>query len=100
MSVSPDTFPDKHPDVDRPYSIDWGKKDLQTGETIASSAWSIEGPDALLMTANLSFTSTVTTIFLSGGTLGAQYKVTNEIVTNSVPPKHLVSVKRINIRDK
>lgn len=99
MPSSPNTFTDKHPDAIRPATIDW-TEDLISPETIATSSWAVSGPDSALILTNPSATTLLATVFVSGGTLGAQYKLTNTIVTNSAPPKTLVSVKYLNVRDK
>ena len=98
MYSSPDTFPDKHPDTNRPYSITW-VDDLGAGEQISSSAWSYEGDDTALNLTSPSIAVPLTSVIISGGTLGAQYKVKNTIVTNSSPPKTIAVEKYLNIRE-
>lgn len=98
MSSSPDTFPDKHPLTDRAVSINW-IKDLVSNEKIVSSAWSYEGDDAALVLSLFSHTDNLASVFVGGGTLGAQYLLTNIVVTDTVPPKTLVSTKYLNIRE-
>lgn len=98
MIKSPDTFPDKHPDAARTATIDW-TPDLETEDTIATSTWSAIGPDSALLLTGPAIQGQVTAVRVAGGTLGAQYKITNRITTGGVPSKTLVSVKLINIRD-
>jgi hypothetical protein len=58
------------------YGIDWA--DWLDGDTIASSAWTV---DAGLTEDSDSRTATTTTVWLSGGTAGVEYKAVNQIVT-------------------
>jgi hypothetical protein len=97
MSKSPDTFDDKHPLADRPATIDW-TNDLGQADTIADSQWTFEGPDEALELYNPSISGKKTTIWMKGGTNGAQYRLTNVIKTPA-PVKTLPSVKLVNIRD-
>ena len=53
------------------------------GDTIASSSWSVSGPDALLVVDSDTNSTTVTTVYLSGGTIGVTYTVTNHVITSS-----------------
>lgn len=66
------------------YSIDWSDW-LTNGETISSNTYDIEtisgDTDALEKTAQ-SNSDTVTTVKVSGGTVGNIYKVYNTIVTS------------------
>ena len=100
MSGSPDTFPDKHPETDRAFSIDW-TKDLNAGvnEKIFSSDWEYIGDDANLTLSIPSHTDNIASIFVSGGTLMQQYLLKNTVVTDSVPPKTLVAERYLNIRE-
>jgi hypothetical protein len=99
MNPSPDTFPDKHPETTRPYGLNWAE-DLAEGDIIATSEWDIEGDDDVLTTANPTKTDTTTTVWLSGGTPGKQYRVVNKITAVGNPTKTLVTTMRINIRNK
>jgi hypothetical protein len=94
--ASPDTFPDKHPAVNRIYGIDW-VPDLPAGEIVGASAWVITGPDGNLTKSNEAKSNDKTSLWLAGGTLGAQYMITNTI-TKAPSGQTLVSVKRVNIR--
>jgi len=83
----------KDPEAVLPYSINWATKDSYLndgsasdtgwleGDTIATSAWSVTGPDALLVIDSDTNNTTTTTVVLSGGTANRTYTVTNHIVT-------------------
>lgn len=71
---------DKDPSAVLDYAIDWSDW-LQVGETIASSTWTIT-PSGLVQNTE-SETTQVATVWLSGGTDGTQYTVTNHITTSS-----------------
>jgi hypothetical protein len=83
----------KDPNAVLDYLRDWGPEVGATndgsstddgwlqGDTISSSAWSFTGPDTLLVIAGDTNTTTAATVWLSGGTAGRSYTVTNRIVT-------------------
>ena len=58
------------------YTIDW--EDWLGTDTISSSAWTCDSGITVDSSSN---TTTTTTVWLSGGTAGATYTVTNRIVT-------------------
>jgi len=66
----------KDPDALLDYVIDWS--DWLSGDTIADSEWIV--PDGLVNVDD-SFTDAATTIWLSGGTAGRKYSLTNRITT-------------------
>ena len=66
----------KDPDSTTYFTIDWSV-DLGT-DTISLSDWSIETG---ITEEDASFTDTTATIWVSGGTLGTEYLLTNRIVT-------------------
>lgn len=70
------TWPDKDPEEVLDYQIDW--TDRLDGDTIATSAWTV--PTGITQNSN-TFTTTATTIWLSGGTLDERYELTNRITT-------------------
>jgi hypothetical protein len=76
--MSPNTVSQftKDPNALLDYTIDW--TDWLDGDTIASSSWT---PDAGLTATAPSHTTTAATTWLSGGTVGATYRVTNRITT-------------------
>ena len=60
------------------YTINWTTRGLGT-DTIATSTWVVSPND--LTSSNPSNTTTTTTIWLTGGTAGNFYTVTNTITT-------------------
>ena len=72
----------KDPGATLNYGIDWQDDDtpwLATGDSIASSTWTV--PSGITKESDSS-TSTTTTIKISGGTLGAVYDLVNRITTS------------------
>lgn len=72
----------KDPDEVLDYQIDWGER-LQDAETISTSAWTITGSDSVLTEDSNSISGESTVIWLSSGTLGVRYTLTNRIVTDA-----------------
>ena len=73
----------KDPNEDLDYQVNWAER-LDPGDTIQTSIWFLEwGPDANLDLTKYPDTNTDTTanVWLSAGTLGKEYRVTNRIVT-------------------
>lgn len=74
---------DKDPAAVLDYGIDWDDEDdpwLASGETITASAWTV----ATGITKDSdSFSDTVTTVWLSGGTAGEEYDIKNTITTSA-----------------
>jgi len=83
----------KDPNAVLDYLRDWGPETgaandgsidddgwLQ-GDTISGSTWSFTGPDALLVIESSSNTTETATVWLSGGTEGRSYTVTNRVTT-------------------
>lgn len=67
---------EKDPDATLDYAKDWA---LWLGtDTIVSSAWSIPSPMSLVSQSN---TSTVATVWVSGGVAGVYYTLRNRITT-------------------
>lgn len=66
----------KDPDAVLDYTVDWGA--WLDGDTIATSDWVV--PDGITEDAATN-TTTSATIWLSGGTEGAAYRIVNRIVT-------------------
>lgn len=73
------------PNATLDYSIVW-KGWLTAGETIAGSEWDVS-PEGTLTIDDESQSTTDAIVWLTGGTLGASYLVTNTITTNSTPPR-------------
>ena len=70
----------KDPGEVKDYGFNWTEH-LGDGETITTSTWEVE--TGLTSTAfDDTHTDTHTTIWLSEGTAGTQYRVTNHVVTN------------------
>lgn len=73
----------KDPDAVLEYGFDWDDDDdpwLESGDTIATSSWSV--PSGLTAEAT-DFGDTTTKVTLSGGTAGESYNVRNRITTNN-----------------
>jgi hypothetical protein len=66
----------KDPNAVLDYYVDWTR--WLNGDTIATSVWTVT---AGLTVANDTHTTTAATVWLSGGTVGETYKVTNRITT-------------------
>lgn len=74
----------KDPQAVLDYAIDWGTEFLAATspiDTIATSTWAITGPDSSLTVDADTKTTSLATVWLSGGTLDAEYQVTNRITT-------------------
>lgn len=71
----------KDPDARLDYAQDWEK--WLDGDTITASSWilSPDNADTDLVIDTSGFTTTKTTVWLSGGTLGVKYTVTNRVTT-------------------
>lgn len=64
------------------YQIDWSKKLLvngvDTGDAVSTSSWVVES--GITKDSDTKATKT-TTVWLSGGTAGVEYTLTNRVVT-------------------
>lgn len=69
------TFP-KDPNAVLDYSVDWSR--WLDGDSIASSAWTVPIGLAKVTETN---TDTKATVWLSGGSAGQSYPVTNRVTT-------------------
>jgi len=69
----------KDPDAVLDYSVDWDA--WLSGDTITSSQWIVTGQDSDLVVDSEANSTTAATVWLSGGTLGVTYTVTNRITT-------------------
>lgn len=67
----------KDPNSILDYGFDWSDW-LDTDDTVSTSAWTV--PSGITEHSD-SKTTTTTTIWLSGGTIGRQYRIQNRIVT-------------------
>ena len=70
----------KDPDAILDYKFDWAPW-LGT-DTIATSSWTAES-GITIVPASESFDDTTTTVFISGGAAGQNYRLTNRITTNA-----------------
>ena len=66
----------KDPDSVMDFAVDWS--DWLDSDTISTSTWAV--PTGITNDTDTN-TTTVATIWLSGGTIGKQYTLTNRIVT-------------------
>lgn len=83
MSTDNNGFVQKDKDSTLDYSVDWGPL-LEEGESVASSSWTADTGitlDTTILSGN------VATVFVSGGTPGQWYALTNTVATNSAPPR-------------
>lgn len=71
----------KDPDSEEVFGINWTAylAEIADDETIASSSWTV--PSGLTEESD-SFTDTHANVKLSGGVVGATYRVTNRITTS------------------
>jgi len=72
------TWPYKDPDEILDYELDWASR-LPEGDTISTSTWIITGTG--LVKDSDSHGDDSTTVWLSAGTLGTKYVLTNRVVT-------------------
>lgn len=68
----------KDPQAVLDYSVDWTKWLDEVGDTIATSTWIV--PTGLTKVTETN-TTKLATVWLSGGTEGTNYTVTNRITT-------------------
>lgn len=80
---------EKDPSSVEPYGFDWTAylAGLGSSVTIAASTWTVQGNDAALTVSNPSVVTggKKTQMYLSGGTVGLRYTVTNRIHTTGTP---------------
>jgi hypothetical protein len=69
----------KDPNATKDYPLDWSDW-LPEGDTITSSSWIVE-EGITEVVGKTSHDDTTATIWLSGGTVGESYLVTNRITT-------------------
>ena len=86
----------KDPESILDFSVDLTNL-LQSGEAISSSDWEV---DSGITQVTETETSSVATIWLSGGTLNNQYTAKNTVVTNSTPARTFVNRIYIPITEK
>ena len=78
------------------YGVDWTDW-LDTGETIVGSVWVL--PTGLT-NAGDAFDTTKAVVYISGGSEGQEYVVTNTITTDSSPAKVEPRRFKLIIREK
>lgn len=74
------SWPAKDPQEILDYDIIWTDR-LDTDDTIVTSTWVVDPSDDALVIDSDENDNTTTKVWLSGGTLGSTYFVTNTIVT-------------------
>ena len=94
MTVTFEIF-QKDPNAQLDYVIDWSS--WLNGDTIVNSVWIVPSGIDLV---DQSFTNQNATIWLSGGTIGARYRVTNRITTSTSPARMDDRSIIIAVRDK
>lgn len=80
--------PEKTADEIKDYSIDWSCA-LAVGETIFSSTWASAGITIDSSAPTISADGKSTTVWVSGGTPGQTYVITNTIITDNSPAREL-----------
>jgi hypothetical protein len=73
----------KDPNAVLDYGFDWSDW-LQAGEIISTSTWL--NPDSITINSNAKLDKS-TVVWVSGGTPGKSYRLTNRIVTNNSPAR-------------
>lgn len=73
----------KDPQAILDYGFDWTAwlATANPDDTISASTWAVTGSDAVLTTSASTHDGQTTTVWLTAGTLGVVYKVTNHVVT-------------------
>lgn len=72
-------WPDKDPNEVNDYKRDW--TDELAGDSIVTSVWTVMSGGTDLVIVSQEFNATKTTIWLSGGSAGVTYILTNEVTT-------------------
>lgn len=68
----------KDPNATLDYQVDWSSW-MASGDTISASVWIV---DSGISQVTTTYTDMTTTIWLSGGTAGSSYNITNRITTS------------------
>jgi len=76
MAIAVQQMPDADPNDDLDYMIDWGT--WLNGDTIDTVDWSVPSG---LTSHNPTNSDTLTTIWLTGGNVGNNYRITCKITT-------------------
>ena len=72
----------KDPNEVLPYQMDWTA--WLAGDTLATSTWLVTGGGDTLIVDSDTNNATVTTVWLSGGSRGRTYIVTNRVTTTDL----------------
>jgi len=107
MSVTPGSTIPHDPAESLFYVFDWSDW-LVAAATIASSTFTLTGPDAALTKDNPDIITgsdefadaTATTVRLTGGTASKTYTLTNTVVTNESPSQTGERSVKITIRNR
>ena len=92
--MSSATLESKDPSDSKDYAIEWA--DVLVGESetaIATSTWSVSDPTGLtVLSASphapyIAASGTKAVVWVSGGTAGTRYSLTNTIVTSGATPR-------------
>ena len=119
MSSAPEFF--KPPAATLDYSVDWTAELKLAGTTIATSFWTLAcaqtdspgatslafsdsvtptfgaSPTPQFLQGGTSFGQYITTVIVSGGTLGVSYTLENVITTNQSPPRRYAQQMTITV---
>lgn len=76
-------WPKKDPQERLDYSLHWNKELTPLEDTIFTSSWRVDGPDALLLLGGDGVRDFTTYVWLEGGTDGALYQLVNTIETGA-----------------
>ena len=79
------------------YRVDWSDR-LEVGDVIVDSTWVRSGPDTALVLGVNSHDDSSTLLWLSAGTLGAEYRLTNHVTTQQ--GREMDATVRLKIREK
>lgn len=74
----------KDPDAVLDYGFDWSawlRQNNGSVDSITDSSWTVDGPDSDLTAGSDWYDTDVTGVWVSGGTVGATYTLTNHITT-------------------
>lgn len=86
----------KDPDAVIDYQFDWSNY-LPSGDTIATSSWSV-APTGELAIDSDSNTATTATAFVSGGVVRKTYRLVNQIVTAGARTEERSIIVRVGER--
>lgn len=78
-------WPAKDPDERLDFGLDWTKEMARVGDTISESSWDVTSGDGGLLIEDAAgvISGMVTSVWLTGGTVGETYTVTNRMTTTA-----------------